>query len=123
MKGTHASPEYDQRSRAYRDEAAAPRLARPVHRARADAIGICPPISHDARTRAIRARRPLATLSFKKPAAHADKRRGSGTNSRPTAVHRVLPRNPTQPRECALRRRISVDDRSWQTAFADYTNR
>jgi hypothetical protein len=48
MKGTHAAPEYVVRSRAFGDEAAAPRLARPVHRARADAIGICPPISHDA---------------------------------------------------------------------------
>ncbi|PRE12681.1 hypothetical protein [Burkholderia multivorans] len=48
MKGTHASPEYDERSRAFGDEAAAPRLARPVHRVRADAIGICPPVSHDA---------------------------------------------------------------------------
>ncbi|MCO8591037.1 hypothetical protein KGP95_22905 [Burkholderia multivorans] len=48
MKGTHASPEYDERSRAFGDEAAAPRLARPIHRARADAIGICPPIPHAA---------------------------------------------------------------------------
>ncbi|MBU9542960.1 hypothetical protein [Burkholderia multivorans] len=48
MKGTHASPEYDERSRAFDQEAVALRPARPVHRARADAIGICPPISHDA---------------------------------------------------------------------------
>ncbi|PRE71588.1 hypothetical protein C6P96_14420 [Burkholderia multivorans] len=48
MKGTHASPEYDECSPRVRQRSRCTGPARPVHRARADAIGICPPISHDA---------------------------------------------------------------------------